>query len=383
VAPEGGFVADAPSRPARSARLDVLRAIAILLVLGRHGYVTKLWFRIGWTGVDLFFVLSGFLVTGLLLSEQRRRGQMDPVRFWLRRAFKIYPPFYVLLFFSAITRFHQSGHVLADALFLQNFVPGWWHHTWSLAIEEHFYFLMPVGLVLLARAANNDRSDPFKRLPLAVAVVALAALALRLVSVAFSPPPGSPDFLLRHAYPTPMRIDGLAFGALISYLYHYRQQMFARLGRPALAGLAAVSLLPLIPCALVDIEESRALVVVGLTALYLGFGALLIVVLQWPAPTAPSPLRTLLARALGYVGRHSYSIYLWHLPVRLVTERVFARALPQARDQTLFAAYAAASMAIGIVFAKLIEVPTLRLRDHLLPSEARAVEPPAPPVPGV
>ncbi|HVV50829.1 MAG TPA: acyltransferase [Polyangia bacterium] len=381
MASDGTSPGSAPTAPARLNRLDVLRAIAILLVLGRHVYFNAFWMRIGWMGVDLFFVLSGFLVTGLLLSEQRRKGRMNPVRFWLRRGFKIYPPFYALLIVSAIAGFHQPGNVLADVFFFQNFVPGWWHHAWSLAIEEHFYFLMPAVLVLLARGRAGE-ADPFKRLPLIVAAVAVVSLALRIALLPFGPPPGDPHFLLRHAYATPLRMDGLAFGAFISYCTHYRKAAFAALDRSRLLLLAAASLLLFIPCTFADPDHSPGLVTFGLTALYLAFGGLLVVVLRWPAAARPSRAAELLAGALGYVGRHSYSIYLWHLPVMLVAERAFARLWPHARDQVIFLVYAPVSIALGIVFAKIIELPTLRLRDRLLPSQARAVEAPAAPAAG-
>ncbi|HEX4406503.1 MAG TPA: acyltransferase, partial [Polyangia bacterium] len=151
-------------------RLDILRAIAVLLVLGRHMYVTMFWMRTGWMGVDLFFVLSGFLVSGLLFAEHQKYGKLNVVRFWVRRAFKIYPAFYFLLIVSAVTGFHQKGWLLADVFFFQNYVPGWWHHTWSLAVEEHFYLLAPLLLALIARAGRGQK-DPFVRLPLYVGLL--------------------------------------------------------------------------------------------------------------------------------------------------------------------------------------------------------------------
>src|ERR1700722_19491950 len=98
----------APHPARRLIQLDVLRGLAILLVLGRHAIVpredagrlaplAKIWWHIGWTGVDLFFVLSGFLVGGLLLGELRSRGTLDIKRFIIRRGFKIWPAYYTLV----------------------------------------------------------------------------------------------------------------------------------------------------------------------------------------------------------------------------------------------------------------------------------------------
>src|SRR5215211_479046 len=96
----------------RLKNLDVLRAVAVLLVLGRHVNVVapmpadvpgpvalaiRAWVKVGWTGVDLFFVLSGFLVSGLLFAEYRKNGELRIGRFLIRRGFKIYPPFWVLM----------------------------------------------------------------------------------------------------------------------------------------------------------------------------------------------------------------------------------------------------------------------------------------------
>src|SRR5947209_325993 len=150
----------------RDIRLDVLRGIAVLLVLCNHfpvdasraGILSRLagpLQRFGWTGVDLFFVLSGFLVGGLLIKEMNQRGTMQVGRFWIRRGFKIWPSYYLFLLFiwSQVTLQLDKRQTLAPAfLFLQNYIAprlcprG---HLWTLAIEEHFYLVLPVLLLLL------------------------------------------------------------------------------------------------------------------------------------------------------------------------------------------------------------------------------------------
>ena len=85
----------------RNRNLDALRAVAILLVLGRHFEYFRLWSQVGWAGVDLFFVLSGFLISGLLFAEWKQRGSIGIARFYVRRGLKIYPAFYVFLAMTA------------------------------------------------------------------------------------------------------------------------------------------------------------------------------------------------------------------------------------------------------------------------------------------
>jgi len=77
----------------RNQSLDMLRGVAVLLVLGRHMDGAGIWSSAGWCGVDLFFVLSGFLISGLLFTEFKKTGTIDVKRFWIRRGFKIYPAF--------------------------------------------------------------------------------------------------------------------------------------------------------------------------------------------------------------------------------------------------------------------------------------------------
>jgi peptidoglycan/LPS O-acetylase OafA/YrhL len=81
----------------RNKRLDILRCVAVVLVLGRHGVIDGVWKETGWAGVDLFFVLSGFLISGLLFSEYKKKQSIDLPRFFIRRGFKIYPAFYLML----------------------------------------------------------------------------------------------------------------------------------------------------------------------------------------------------------------------------------------------------------------------------------------------
>lgn len=349
--------------PMRLERLDVLRAIAVFLVFTRHVYLVRFLARAGWIGVDLFFVLSGFLVSGLLFAEQRKYGHIAVSRFWLRRAFKILPPFYVLLIVSALTGFHQHGHVLADALFVQDYVHGWWHHTWSLAIEEHFYLLLPLALVALARRARL-REDPFAWLPYGCAALAMLVLALRIVSFSFTAHLDKVEFFWRHLCPTHLRIDSLASGVFLSWICHYRSGWLAGIGRRQLLLIAATSALLLLPCTLIDVESSMAMATIGLSFVYLGFGGILLVVVLWPQSAKPSRLGAMLA----YIGRHSYSIYLWHLPIMLLTQVALEKLFPHIRDQIVFVVFATLSVAAGVFMTWLVEAPALRLRDRLLPA---------------
>jgi peptidoglycan/LPS O-acetylase OafA/YrhL len=107
------------------------------------------WFRIGWIGVDLFFVLSGFLISGLLFLEYRSAGELKLARFFLRRGLKIYPAFWAMLFASVLGlvlagKSVRGIAIAGELLFVQNYTQSIWEHTWSLAVEEHFYLLLPL-----------------------------------------------------------------------------------------------------------------------------------------------------------------------------------------------------------------------------------------------
>ncbi len=158
----------------RNIGLDLLRIVAVLLVIGRHLHLPKDSSEFvkacaggGWIGVDLFFVLSGFLVSSLLFREYQKFGAVNIKRFLIRRGFKIYPAFWLFLISSLIMYWClgiqlNSVQVLGELTFLQNYLGGIWAHTWSLAVEEHFY----IGLALLVTfLISADRTNPFRRIP--------------------------------------------------------------------------------------------------------------------------------------------------------------------------------------------------------------------------
>ncbi|WP_286854370.1 acyltransferase family protein [Xanthomarina sp.] len=133
----------------RLRELDFLRGIAILLVLCRHSNIHEFIVNMGWIGVDLFFVLSGFLVSSLLFKEYILTGSLDAKRFLIRRGFKIYPLYYLtLVLYLLFLRNQAFVPLLGDFFFFQNYMSGWgylYSASWSLAVEEHFYF----GLVCM------------------------------------------------------------------------------------------------------------------------------------------------------------------------------------------------------------------------------------------
>lgn len=190
-----------PPSARRRVELDVLRAVAIMLVLGRYSVapvawaghlsiLAKAWLNFGWTGVDLFFVLSGYLIGGLLFAELKREGSIEAARFIGRRAWRIWPPYFVYIasvFAAFLWWYHwpcvQVWRFLAPCIIhVQNYFPYGFHDavhhlppqqqttalvlrniTWSLAIEEHFYLALPLVLMCASRrctrAENGTRES--------------------------------------------------------------------------------------------------------------------------------------------------------------------------------------------------------------------------------
>jgi peptidoglycan/LPS O-acetylase OafA/YrhL len=374
-------MSSASSQPSRLLCLDLLRVLAVLLVLGHHAFRVWLppsdwpeymragfvhWARGGWVGVDLFFVLSGFLVSGLLFSEYLRHGRISPGRFYVRRGFKIYPAFYVMLVTAVLLitwrgiEWHPQ-ELFAEAVFMQNYLRNLWvvGHTWSLAVEEHFYLALPLLLLVLARPGTNG--VPFPRLPLVVGCTCLAVLGLRIWQ-AFQTP-----FAFKTTMsPTHLRLDSLLFGVLLSYYWHFYPTRFKELLHPwryTLIGCGAVLFLPAF---LFPVETTPFLYTAGLTLLYLGGGALLVGVLLSAVPVNAA------TRFLGLLGAYSYSVYLWHLPVIRWGVPGLERLLGIKLPSLLMAGLAiVGSFCLGVVMAKLIENPALALRDRLFPARSK------------
>lgn len=379
--------AAAPPR-SRLAGLDVLRCIAILLVLVRHAWtpptplpgIARPLFealrRGGWAGVDLFFVLSGFLVSGLLFSEYRRHGEISPWRFYARRGLKIYPAFYLLIVTTvAVTAFTGTvplRRVLAELFFVQSYVQGLWGYTWSLAIEEHFYLLLPLLLLGIRRLDRSDDGDPFRAVVPVGLVIALWCLTARTANWALRD-----GFVnMTHVFATHLRLDSLFFGVVISYFYHFHRERFVATLKPWRWALIIGGAVLFLPVFLYRLGTTPFIYTVGFSLLYLGGGACLTGVLL----CEPRPNRVL--AALAAIGVYSYSIYLWHIPVlewlNPAVARMIGRPLGVTEHTILFMG---GSIGVGIALSRLVELPVLRIRDRWFPSRSGAVAAAQIPVP--
>ncbi|MGZ4037529.1 MAG: acyltransferase family protein, partial [Bacteroidia bacterium] len=277
----------------RLRELDFLRGAAILLVLLRHRYLFQGTVNMGWIGVDLFFVLSGFLVSGLLFREFIKYGDIQPKRFLIRRGFKIYPIYYLFYIPYMIYLFMREGHletdsILYDTTFIQNYARGWGYGyaaSWSLAIEEHFYFgfalLLWLGVkcnkTLLSRPpGDKKRMSSFQWFIIAALVL---CFCLRLLSnYSFPSLQLSKRFTMTH-----LRIDSLLAGVFISYLYYFKRN---ELGRTVsrykyvwiIIALAGLCWTPFID----DPVASVFVKTIGFSLLYISFGIILLFFILTP-----------------------------------------------------------------------------------------------------
>ena len=317
----------ASSRPAgRLPGLDGLRAAAILAVLAFH--LDPRWLPGGFLGVDVFFVISGFLITTLLVREHARTGRVDLRGFWTRRARRLVPALLVLVPSVILLARLVEGDLLVgirrQAVGALTFTSNWleiaagsdyFHSTapqllmnlWSLAVEEQFYLVWPLVALVLLRLAPTSRAR-------AGVAVCLALGSAVLMATRFDPALGA----TRVYYGTDTHLMGLMLGAALAFAWaapHRAWTSTARWQRvrtPVVAG-AGVVLVTLV--ALLD--ESTAFTFRGGILL----ASLATSVLVLGVVERPSPLRTVLdLPILRWVGERSYGLYLWHWPVILIVE---------------------------------------------------------------
>lgn len=229
------------------------------------------WNNWGWVGVDLFFVLSGFLVSGLLIREYERNKSISFRLFFIRRGLKIYPAFFFFIAVYGLLEYNFTGNigfkkVIHEIFFLQNYLGGVWNHTWTLAVEEHFYLF--IGILLTFMAA---RYGSFHLLVKLFFVIAVLCLLGRIVLYSM----GSSGFYVTHT-----RMDSLMFGVFICYLNHYRGKELTLFIERRSKIIVLASLLMLTPLWFTRLESSWYLNTIGLTINYVAFGAILLVMLN-------------------------------------------------------------------------------------------------------
>lgn len=363
----------------RNKRLDILRCVAILVVIGHHAGIYPIVTKVGWAGVDLFFVLSGFLISGLLYSEYKKRQTISVGRFLIRRGLKIYPAFYFfllvtlaaqLLFFKASVPLRPY---LYEIFFIQNYHFGIWFHTWSLAVEEHFYIAVALLLLALIRFSSRQ-ANPFRLIPQLFVFVAIACVVLRVLTIELVPASIFRTPFVMNA--THCRIDGLFFGVFLGYLYHFRPEVIEKLFRPTQNRIAiGILTVAFLSTCYFFTRDDHFLLAFGLTFLYLGFGGLLVLSLETRnvLSRGAAAIAEKIGAVCAFIGMYSYSIYLWHfmfiMAVQISLKKFVHIQVPQA---ILFAFYILGSVALGIFFARLIEFPVLRFRDRLFPTRIGA-----------
>lgn len=334
--------------------LDGVRGIAILLVLGFHfGHVLphpgNELFGLGWAGVDLFFVLSGYLITRILYSTKEYPGYF--VNFYGRRFLRIFPLAFAFLaayFWIALPLAHHFGYDLdrngSDQLWYWAYLANWHNgihgsltHLWSLSIEEQFYLIWP-SVVFVMSKKNLQR--------LCVWLIALPLIFRFLLMGVF-------HYSILTQGMTFCRTEALALGALIALCGQVR--ILPWLAVPAAAGVLVIA-------ATIG-SDGRIMGIYGLTLVAFACAGVVNEVIRG-AGSASVASRLLRSSGLRRFGKYSYAIYVLHAPILAATFHIYAKAPTPVRGCILFFVGIALSYVAGWASWHLLESRILRLKRY-------------------
>jgi peptidoglycan/LPS O-acetylase OafA/YrhL len=304
--------------------IDGLRAVSVIAVLLYHADLT--WIPGGFLGVEVFFVISGYLITLLLVTEFESTGTVSLRSFWARRARRLLPALYLLLLavVAVAASFYREelsglrGQVGAALAYVTNWYeiviggsyfdaagrPPFLRHLWSLAVEEQFYLVWPVVLFGLIRLTRN------RRLPLALIVLGGAVASTWWMASLYEPAQDP----TRVYYGTDTRASGLLLGAVLAFVWRPSERRGRRPLGPDLATLTGLG--ALVFCFLTFKEWERSLYQGGFALV----GVLTVVAIAGLVHPAGVIGPALLGnRLMTWIGVRSYGLYLWHWPIFVMT----------------------------------------------------------------
>ena len=353
--------------------LDFLRGIAILLVLVRHipsdfGFMSGVFLDIiskfksvGFIGVDLFFVLSGYLVSGLFFHKINNGLEPNVSRFLCRRAFKIWPSYYIYLSVIFLIGFYNNGFSATwDAYYstlfhFQNYILTNKVHLWSLALEEHFYTILALVIFILTRIFKK-RIKPV--ICYTVPLLVLVPIIARII------------FVDHHNLMTHIRSDGLFIGVFISAFHCFYRERFLALKAFSIP-IFILAMLLLIPVFSIGTLASTEFYfrAFGILSLHLSFGLFLVVSLNANGFIIQHIFNSKIGSILQKFGILSYGIYLWHVDVGIFLDKIFNhfKFSRGSFDEIIFVGiYFLIMYLVGRLSMLLIEAPFLKLRDKFI-----------------
>lgn len=345
--------------------IDGLRALAVMAVLAYHYNERGPWLSGGFLGVEVFFVISGFLITALLLSEHRRTGHIDLRRFWIHRARRLFPALGLLLALVAVVAViwfpEEVAALRGDILASLAYVMNWYHvfgeqsyfeavgrppllrHLWSLAVEEQFYLIWPVVFGVAMRFVG-------RRWLLAGVVAGIVGSTLLLM--ALYAPGADPTRLY---YGTDTRAAGLLVGVALAFVWSpWRLRSSTGRGGGILLDVLGLAALGLLASRLGAYGEFDPALYQGGFLMVALATAVVIAVVVHPAARLGDWLG---ASPLRWIGLRSYGIYLWHWPVFMLTRPELDVTWT---PTTLFVVRMGATLALAELSFRLVEMPVRR-----------------------
>jgi peptidoglycan/LPS O-acetylase OafA/YrhL len=341
-------------------KLDALRAIAALMVLFSH-YFEELKgpvFSFGGNGVQIFFVISGFLITNILLSQKNnvQQPKIKLIRnFIVKRALRLFPVYYILLtvlFLMSIVGglwICGKGDIWHYFTYTQNYLffkKGWqtplFNHTWSLAVEEQFYLFWPFLILLIPRKAE---------LPVLIGVLLTGFLA-KIYFIDFYSGPGTVKGI------TFLHFDTLGAGALLAYLHNYKKESILVFFEKIIDYLFIVTLAAALILTYNKINDSFFL---PMLLMLMSFS--LVFICSRNVKSVLDPLLEL--NILKRIGKISYGVYLYHKLIPFFFTFIYGKTgwPPIHNSVVLFILYFSITMVVATLSWKFLESPILRLKE--------------------